>query len=92
METNQSGRIMVTSEELERAIAVWLKTMPRHLWRAYEAMLAVDEKRRNPDDRVDPHHVLAAYLAGKFAQVKWEATYPAPPPPGDYNSPTPRAD
>lgn len=72
-------RIAVSPAELERAIAVWLKVMPAALWRPYLAMLAIDPKRRNEDDRVDPGAAIAAWIAGKFVQARWEASYPEPP-------------
>jgi hypothetical protein len=74
--------IDVTPEELERALRVWLKTAPPMIWRPYLKMLEVDPKRRDPDDRVDPRDILAIYLAGKFAQARWEARHrePARPP------------
>jgi hypothetical protein len=69
------ARVPVSQQELERAISVWLKTMPSHLWKPYVAMLAIDQKLRREDDRADPREILASYLAAKFHQVHWEASY-----------------
>lgn len=81
MSDSPEERITVTPEELERAITVWLMVMPAYLWRPYEKMLAIDRTRRKEEDRVDPRHILSAYLAGKFGQAKWQASYPKPPEP-----------
>ncbi|HZG46927.1 MAG TPA: hypothetical protein VEZ41_11785 [Allosphingosinicella sp.] len=40
----------------------------------YLAMLEVNPKRRTEAVRADPREILAAYLAGKFERVRWEAT------------------
>ena len=82
MSESPLDRLPVSREELERAILVWLKVMPAALWRPYEAMLAIDPKRRTGGDRVDPREVLAAYVAGKFVEVRWEASRPVPVAPG----------
>jgi len=74
------ARVPVSRQELERAMAVWLRTMPSHLWKPYLAMLAVDPKRRTEDDRADPRDILASYIAAKFHQVHWEASYEQPGP------------
>jgi hypothetical protein len=69
------ARVPVSQRELERAISVWLKTMPAHLWKPYVAMLTIDRKFRREDDHADPREILANYLAAKFHQVHWEASY-----------------
>lgn len=69
------GLVTVTPAELEHAIAVWLKVMPKHLWRDYERMLQIDPKRLNQEDRVDPRQVLAAYLCGEFERANWSTSY-----------------
>lgn len=75
--------IDVTPAALERAICVWLKTAPAMIWAPYLKMLEIDPKRRREEDRADPREILAAYLAGKFAQARWEARYEEPTrPPG----------
>jgi hypothetical protein len=77
------GRIHVTREELERAIAVWLRLMPRDLWAGYLRMLEIDPKRRTETDRADPVLILSAYLADRFDQARWQASYREPVrPPG----------
>jgi hypothetical protein len=78
--------ITVTPEELRRDFTVWLKVMPKSLWRSYLAMLEVDPRRRNPEDRVDPHALLGEYLAEQFVRAKWTAPYPKPTPPRARNS------
>ena len=72
------ARVRVSRQELERAIAVWLKIMPGDLWKPYLAMLEVDPNRRSEDDRVDTREILAGYIAAKFHQVSWEASYEQP--------------
>ena len=72
------ARVSVSQQELERALAVWLRTMPGHLWKPYQAMLVIDPKRRTEDDRADPRDILAGYIAAKFHQVSWEASYEQP--------------
>lgn len=76
------GRVPVRPEELERAIAVWLMVMPRHLWAPFEKMLTIDRRRLNAEDRVEPRDVLAAWIARKFVEAKWEASYIEPVHPG----------
>jgi hypothetical protein len=49
--------------------------MPAHLWKPYVAMLTIDRKLRREDDHADPREILANYLAAKFHQVHWEASY-----------------
>lgn len=70
-------RITVTRNELERAIRVWLRVMPKRVWRKYEAYerLAA-EKRAGDEDRPQAREEMASYIAGKFAQAGWEITYP----------------
>ena len=68
-------RITVSADELERAIGVWLKVMPAHLWRAYLAMLEIDPRRRTEADRVDPRNVMAGYLAECFNRARWTASH-----------------
>lgn len=91
--SDSPDRITVTPEQLQRAFTVWIRVMPKHLWADYLKMLSVDPKRRTQADRADPVPMLATYLAGKFNQAKWEASYPKPehmgsPPPfrGDPNA------
>lgn len=78
--------IIVSQKDLETAFRVWLKTIPTRLWRDYEKMLAIDSKRLRPEDRVDPRDVVAEYMARKFAQANWTASYPQP---GQPFNPTP---
>lgn len=65
-----------TPDELRRAILSWLKAMPKHIWRPYEQMLAIDPKLRRPEHRADPRDILATYLAEKFTRIGWSVTYP----------------
>jgi hypothetical protein len=69
-------RFVVAADQLEIAIAVWLRVMPARLWRPYLKMLEIDPKRRTEEDRVDPRDILAAYLRGQFERAHWEASYP----------------
>lgn len=71
--------IRISPDELRRAIAVWLRVMPNHLWRPYEKMLAIDRKVRREGDTVDPRDILAEYVTGKFVQANWTATRERPP-------------
>jgi hypothetical protein len=76
---DQPTFVYVTPDELATTLRVWLRTMPKHLWRPYEQMLAAAGSRRiGADDRVDPADVIAAYMVEKFAQTRWRACYEAP--------------
>jgi hypothetical protein len=72
------AHLLVTPQELERAVCVWLKVMPAHLWRPYQRMLEIEQKRRREGDTVDPRNILAAYIAGQFRRARWEVSHPQP--------------
>ncbi|HYW15089.1 MAG TPA: hypothetical protein VE891_02905 [Allosphingosinicella sp.] len=80
-------RIAVTSAELARAIRVWLRVMPRHVWRALEKyQLAALEKRNDPDQEPQVHGAVADHIADHFQKANWEITRPEPK---DLGSPPP---
>jgi hypothetical protein len=69
-------RITVSPDELETAIAVWLRTLPPRVMERYlrfERLRA--EKRDREEDQVDPRAEMAKHLARKFAEAGWEASY-----------------
>ena len=72
-------RIIVTQEELARAILVWLRVMPKRVWRKYEAYeRLVAAKRHSVDDEPQAREEIADYVAEKFRQAGWEITYAEP--------------
>lgn len=72
-------RITVSEKELATAVMVWLRVMPKHVWRKYEAYerLAA-QKRQTAEDEPQAREAIAFYIAHKFAQAGWEITYPRP--------------
>jgi hypothetical protein len=71
------SRVVVTQEDLRRALLVWLTVMPKYVWRRYEAYeRKVAEKRQDEDDEPKAREAIAEYLAGKFAQASWDVTHP----------------
>lgn len=85
MSESARPRLAVAPEAFERAVTVWLKTMPPSLWRQYQRMLTIDQTRLTEDDRVDPREVVAAYMREKLEQAKWEVSYLEPGKP--FNTP-----
>lgn len=80
-------RIAVTSAELARAIRVWLRVMPKHIWRALEKyQLAALEKRQDHDEEPQVHGAVADHIADHFRKANWEITRPEPK---DLGSPPP---
>jgi hypothetical protein len=76
-------RIAVTPAELAKAVAVWLRVMPRHVWRAFEKyQLASLDKRQMPDEAPKVHAAVAEHIAGHFERADWEITRPEPKPLG----------
>jgi hypothetical protein len=76
-------RIAVTPSELARAIGVWLRVMPKHIWRALEKyQIASLEKRQNPDEAPPVHAAVAEHIADHFERARWEITRPEPKAPG----------
>jgi hypothetical protein len=81
-------RITVTSAELARAIRVWLRVMPKHIWRALEKyQVAALEKRHDPNEEPQVHAAVAEHIAGHVERANWEITRPEPK---DLGSPPPR--
>ena len=81
-------RIAVTSAELGRAIRVWLRVMPKPIWRALEKyQLAALDKRHNPDEQPQVHAAVADHIVGHFERARWEVNRPEPP--VDLGSPPP---
>ena len=72
-------RIAVTRSELARAIGVWLRVMPKPIWRALERyQVAALEKRQNADEAPQVHAAVAEHIAGHFERANWEITRPEP--------------
>jgi hypothetical protein len=72
-------RITVSQEELARAILVWLRVMPKRVWRKYEAYERLAAaKRHRIEDEPQAREEIAAYVAEKFRQAGWEITYAEP--------------
>ena len=80
-------RIAVTPAELARAIRVWLRVMPKHIWRALEKyQVAALEKRHDPDEAPQVHGAVADHIADHFERANWQITRPEPK---DLGSPPP---
>lgn len=80
-------RITVTPAELSRAVRVWLRVMPKHVWRALEKyQIAALDKRHDPDEEPQVHAAVADHIAGHFERANWEITRPEP---RDLGSPPP---
>ncbi|HYI41624.1 MAG TPA: hypothetical protein VE053_15050 [Allosphingosinicella sp.] len=72
-------RIAVTSAELARAIRVWLRVMPKPIWRALEKyQLATLEKRQDHDSEPQVHGAVADHIAEHLRRANWEITRPEP--------------
>ena len=81
-------RIAVTPAELGRAIRVWLRVMPKHIWRALEKhQVAALEKRHNPDEAPSVHAAVADHIVAQFERARWDVSRPEPP--ADLGSPPP---
>jgi hypothetical protein len=80
-------RIPVGPAELARAIRVWLRVMPKPIWRALEKyQLAALEKRHDPDEEPQVHAALAEHIADHFGRADWRVSRPEP---RDLGSPPP---
>lgn len=78
-EEGSRSRILVSPEQLRRAFRVWMRVLPTYLWRRHEQHLRMMADRRlRPEDRPDPKADLADYMADKFLESGWQATYPEP--------------
>jgi hypothetical protein len=72
-------RITVTPEKLRQAILIWLRVMPKHVWRRYEAYERLAAAKRHSEaDEPKAREEIAEYLAGRFGQANWEITHPEP--------------
>lgn len=81
-------RIAVTPSELGRAIRVWLRIMPKHIWRALEKyQLAALDKRQDPDEAPQVHAAVADHIVDQFERARWDVSRPEPP--TDLGSPPP---
>lgn len=81
-------RIAVTPAELGRAIRVWLRVMPKHIWRALEKyQIAALEKRHDPDEAPPVHAAVADHIVDQFERAHWDVSRPEPP--ADLGSPPP---
>jgi hypothetical protein len=71
------GRITVARDKLAAALTVWLKTMPKHVWRELEKhnLLAL-EKRQGARPEIERQ--VAEHIAAKFEQVSWEVSHEEP--------------
>lgn len=73
-------RITVTPDELRTTFRVWLQTIPPRIWRELEKQERLDAEKRGGSIRFDARAALADYMADKFNQGRWEASYPRPTP------------
>ena len=70
-------RITVSQKELATAVLVWLRVMPKHVWRKYEAYeRLVAAKRHRIEDEPRAREEIASYIAAKLNQAGWEVSYP----------------
>lgn len=81
-------RIPVTAAELGRAIRVWLRVMPKHIWRALEKyQIAALDKRQRQDEEPPVHGAVADHIVAQLERARWAVTRPEPP--SDLGSPPP---
>lgn len=84
---SMAERITVTPAELAQAIRVWLRIMPKPVWRALEKyQIAAIEKRQDPDGEPPVHGAVAEHIADHFERANWEISRPEPK---DLGSPPP---
>ncbi len=70
-------RITVATAELATAMTVWLRVMPKRIWRELEVHhLAAKEKRQG--ERPDAERAVAEHLAKQFERADWQVTHPEP--------------
>ena len=85
--SHMEERITVTRAELAGAVRVWLRVMPKHIWRALEKyQIAALEKRQDPEEEPKVHAAVAEHIAGHFERANWEISRPRP---RDLGSPPP---
>lgn len=78
-----SSRIPVTPVELAKAILVWLRVMPKRVWRDLEAYeRAAKEKRHDPESKPDPEAAIAAHIVHHMQAAEWTVTRPETEAPG----------
>lgn len=70
-------RITVTAAQLATAMTVWLRVMPKRIWRELEAHhLVAKQKRQGP--KPDAERAVAEHLVEQFERANWEVTHPEP--------------
>jgi hypothetical protein len=73
------SRVVVSREKLRTALTIWLRVMPSHVWRRYEAYeRKMAEKRHAAEDAPKAREEMAEYLASRFDMADWEITHPEP--------------
>jgi hypothetical protein len=68
------NRVVVPREKLIRALIIWLRLMPKHVWRQYGAYEHKAAKKGPPEDDLKLRQEIAQYLAGRFDVANWEIT------------------
>ena len=72
-------RVVATREQLKMALLIWLRRMPKHVWRRFEAYeRKAAEKRHMPEDEPKPREEIADYIADQFVRRNWEVSHPEP--------------
>jgi hypothetical protein len=72
-------RVVVTRDKLKLALQIWLRVMPKHVWRRFEAYeRKMAEKRHMPEDEPKPREEMADYIADQFVARNWEITHAEP--------------
>ena len=70
-------RIIVTAAELTAAMTVWLRVMPKRIWRELEQYhLAAKEKRQG--EKPDVEKAVSEHLANHFERANWQVSYEKP--------------
>jgi hypothetical protein len=73
------SRVVVTREKLKNALLIWLRVMPKHVWRQFEAYeRKAAEKRQMPEDEPKAREEMADYIADQFVRRNWEITHAEP--------------
>lgn len=71
--------VTVTQAELHRALAIWISTAPKRIWRDYWNVAETERKwlaGHEPLNRFDPRHAMGEYLAEKFRLAGWTVSHP----------------
>lgn len=72
-------RIILSKDELKRALRVWMAVAPTRLWRELEKQDL--QELNKPGTIMDPEamfkarHAMADYVAGKFDEAGWEVSH-----------------